>query len=37
MIYKLPHELPNELRLKILGNQEILGKFQFCLEAQSWS
>ena len=25
-IYKLPHELPNNLRLRILGNQEISGK-----------
>ena len=25
-IYELPHELPNNLRLKILGNKEILGK-----------
>ena len=27
-IYELLHELPNDLRLKILGNQEISGKFQ---------
>ena len=25
-INELPHELPNELRLRILGNDEILGK-----------
>ena len=25
-IYKLPHELPNNSRLKILGNYEMLGK-----------
>ena len=25
-IYELPHELPNDLRLGILGNEEILGK-----------
>ena len=25
-IYELPHELPNNLRLRILGNLEILGK-----------
>ena len=25
-IYELPHELLNELRLRILGNYEILGK-----------
>ena len=24
-IYELPHELPNNLRLRILGNEEILG------------
>ena len=24
-IYECPHELPNDLRLKILGNEEILG------------
>ena len=27
-IYELLHELPNHLRLQILGNWEILGKFQ---------
>ena len=26
MVYELPHELPNNLRLRILGNKEILGK-----------
>ena len=26
-IYELPHELSNDLRLRILGNQEISGKF----------
>ena len=25
-IYELPHELPKDLRLRILGNEEILGK-----------
>ena len=25
-IYELPHELPSDLRLRILGNQEISGK-----------
>ena len=24
LVYKLPHELPNDLRLKMLGNKEIL-------------
>ena len=26
LVYELPHELPNDLRLKILGNEEIFGK-----------
>ena len=26
-IYELPHELPNDVRLRILGNEEKLGKF----------
>ena len=25
-IYELPHEFPNNLRLRILGNMEMLGK-----------
>ena len=25
-IYKFPHDLPNDLKLRILGNQEISGK-----------
>ena len=25
-VYKLPHELPNDLRIRILGNQEMLGE-----------
>ena len=25
-MYELPHELPNDLRLRISGNKEILGK-----------
>ena len=28
LVYELPHELPNNLRLMILGNKEILGKPQ---------
>ena len=24
----MPHELPNDLRLRIIGNKEILGKSQ---------
>ena len=27
-IYKFPHEFPNNVRLKILGNKEILEKLQ---------
>ena len=27
-IYKLPHELANDLKLRILGDQEISRKFQ---------
>ena len=27
-IYKLPHELPNNLTLRIIDNSEILGKYQ---------
>ena len=25
--YELPHEIPNDLRLRILGNKEISGKY----------
>ena len=32
-IYKLPQELPNDLRLRILGNQEISSK---CLKFIEW-
>ena len=28
VVHKLPHELPNNLRLRILGNKETLGKSQ---------
>ena len=31
-LYKLPHKLPNNLRLKILENQEISGESQNFLE-----
>ena len=31
-VYKLPHGLPNDLRLNILGHQEISEKSQFQLE-----
>ena len=32
LVYELPHELPNDLRLKILGNKEILGKSQIWMD-----
>ena len=32
-IYELPRELSNNLRLRILGNEEILGK---CLKLIEW-
>ena len=32
MVCKLPHELPNDLRLTIVGNKEIFGKFQISNE-----
>ena len=32
MVYELPHKLPNDLRLRILGNKEILGKSQIWVE-----
>ena len=34
LVYELPHELPNDLRLRILGNKEILGKSQICVETE---
>ena len=34
-VRKLPHELPNDLRLKILWNLEILGKSQDWMETES--
>ena len=32
LLYKLPHELPIDLRLRISGNKEILGKSQIWVE-----
>ena len=32
LVYELPHELPNDLRLRILGNKEILGKSRIWVE-----
>ena len=34
IVYKLTHKLPNNLRLKILGNSEIMGKTQKWVEAE---
>ena len=33
-IYQLPHELPNDSRLRMLSNSEILGKSQIFKELQ---
>ena len=34
-IYELSHKLPNNLRLRILGNKEISGRSQNFIELQS--
>ena len=34
LVYKLPPELQNDLRLRILGNKKILGKYQIWVEKQ---
>ena len=34
LVYELPHEFPNYLRLRILANKEILGKPQIWVETQ---
>ena len=34
LVYKLPHELLNDLRLRILGNKEISVKSQSCVDTQ---
>ena len=33
VVYELPHELPNDVRLTILGNKEILEKSQIWVES----
>ena len=33
VVYDLPHELPKELRLRILGNKEMLGKSQIWVQS----
>ena len=35
LVYKFPHELPNNLRLRMLGNQEIIKKSQIWLVSYS--
>ena len=35
LVYELPHELPNDLKLRMLGNKEILGKSQIWVEIKS--
>ena len=32
LLYELSHDLPNDVRLEILGNKEILGKSQIWVE-----
>ena len=32
LVHELPHELPKDLRLRILGNKEILEKSQIWVE-----
>ena len=34
LVYDLPHEFPNDLRLWILGNKAILGKSQIWVQTQ---
>ena len=35
LVHELPHELPNDFRIRILGNQEILEKCQMWVETQT--
>ena len=37
LVYKLPHESPNDLRLRILGNKEVLGQSQIWVETSPWA
>ena len=32
LVYELPHELPNDLRVRILGNKEMSVKSQSCVD-----
>ena len=34
LVHELPHELPNNLRLRILGNQKISEKYQIWVDTQ---
>ena len=34
LVYELPHELPNDLRVRILGNKEMSVKSQSCVDTQ---
>ena len=36
IIYKLPGDLPNDLRLRILGNKKMVGKYQHCKGPQPY-
>ena len=37
LVYKLPHESPNDLRLRILRNKEVLGQSQIWVETSPWA
>ena len=32
LVYELPHELPNDLRLRILGNKDISENYQIWVD-----
>ena len=32
LVYELPHELPNDIRLRILGNKEISKNYQIWVD-----
>ena len=32
LVYELPHEFPNDLKFRILGNNEILGKSEIWID-----
>ena len=36
IIYKLPGDLPNDLRLRILGNKKMVEKYQHCKGPQPY-